>query len=111
MMMQTGKNKPKLESNFQEQVEKLIRSKGGYRVKVHVSAFQDQGTPDILCCYLGRFVAFELKVDGNHLSDIQKIRIRQIKHAGGIAKGIYSLEEIEETLYEIQRLQSGGKSS
>lgn len=110
MMMQNG-NKPKLESNFQKKVEELIRLKGGYRVKVHVSAFQDQGTPDILVCYMGRFVAFELKVDGNHLSALQKIRIRQIRNAGGIAKGVYSLEEIEETLYEIQRLQSGGKSS
>lgn len=99
------------ESSLQERAEKLIRSKGGYVVKVHVSAYQSQGTPDILVCYKGLFVGFELKVDENTLSDLQKIRIRQIRNAGGIAKGIYSLQEIEETLYEIQRLQSGGKSS
>ena len=99
------------ESSLQERSEKLIRSKGGYVVKVHVSAYQSQGTPDILVCYKGLFVGFELKVDENTLSDLQKIRIRQIRNAGGIAKGIYSLQEIEETLYEIQRLQSGGKSS
>lgn len=110
MMTQNGKNK-ELESDFQEKVEKLLNNWGAYRVKVHVSAYQDQGTPDILVCFLGKFIAFELKVKGNYLSPLQKLRIKQIRHAGGIAKGIYSLEEIEETLYEIQRFQSGGKSS
>jgi hypothetical protein len=109
-MTANGKNK-ELESDFQKNAEEFIRSKGGYVVKVHVSAYQNQGTPDILVCYRGFFIGFELKVDGNTLSALQKLRIRQIQNAGGIAKGIYSLEEIEETLYEIQRLQPGGKSS
>lgn len=103
--------KKKDESDFQEEAINLIHSFGGYVVKVHVSAFQSQGVPDILCCYLGRFVSFELKVKGNRASELQKFRIKQITNAGGIAKAVYSLEEIEETLYEIQRLQSGGQSS
>ena len=110
-MTMNGTKGKELESDFQKNAEKLIRSKGGYVVKVHVSAYQNQGTPDILVCYRGMFIGFELKVDRNTLSDLQKLRIRQIRNAGGIAKGIYSLEEIEETLYEIQRLQPGGKSS
>lgn len=111
--MPTGKNKSnkELESDFQEEAIKLIESLGGYVVKIHVSAYQGQGTSDLLCCYKGRFIAFELKVGKNKTSELQKFRIEQIRHAGGIAKGIYSLEEIEETLYEIQRFQSGGKSS
>lgn len=100
----------KPESNFQGKVIKLIEERGGYMVKVHVSAYQSQGTPDILCCYLGRFVAFELKVDGNKTSKLQDVRIKRIRKAGGIAKAIYSLEEIEETFNEIFRVQSGGQS-
>lgn len=111
MMTMNGTKNKETESSFQSKAEKMIRSMGGYVVKVHVSAYQNQGTPDILVCYRGLFIGFELKVDRNTLSDLQKLRIRQIRNAGGIAKGIYSLEEIEETLYEIQRLQPGGKSS
>lgn len=109
--MKNGKTNKELESSFQKDAKALIESIGGYVIKVHVSAYQGQGVPDLICCYLGKFVAFELKEKGNYLSELQKLRIRQIKNAGGIAKGIYSLKEIEETLYEIQRLQSGGKSS
>lgn len=101
----------KLESDFQEKAIKLIRDKGGYVVKIHVSALQSQGEPDLMCCYLGRFICFELKIPGNKASELQKFKIKQITNAGGIAKAVYSLKEIEETLYEIQRLQSGGQSS
>lgn len=97
--MTTGTKKP--ESDFQKKAEKLIESLGGYPIKVHVSAFQSQGEPDLVCCYKGRFVAFELKVDGNKTSELQDFKIAQIKKAGGIAIAVYSLEEIEEALYEI----------
>ena len=106
-----GLENKELESKLQKEVIKLVHSFGGYVVKVHVSAYQNQGTPDIIVCYMGKFIAFELKEKGNKTSSIQDLRIRQIQNAGGIAKAIYSLKEIEETLYEIQRLQPGGKSS
>lgn len=100
-----------LEKDFQKKVIDLVHSYGGYVVKIHVSSFQSQGTPDVIICYKGLFISFELKEKGNKASNLQMLRIRQIKNAGGIAKAIYSIEEIEETLYEIQRLQSGGQSS
>ena len=102
--------KDKAESEFQQQAKKLIESKGGYVIKVHVSAYQSQGEPDLVCCYLGRFVAFELKVDGNKTSKLQDYKIHKIERAGGIAKSVYTLKEIEEALYEIFRVQSGSES-
>ena len=111
--MKTGtkkKSKSELEAAFQKEAKELIESMGGYTIKIHVSAYQPQGDPDLVCCYLGRFVAFELKIDGNKPSALQEIKMSQIRLAGGIAKPVYTLKEIEETLYEIFRIQQGSKS-
>jgi len=98
-----------LESDFQAQAIKLIKQMGGYVIKIHVSAYESQGEPDLVCCYLGRFVAFELKVKGNKPSQLQDYKIKKIIQSGGIAKAVYSLEEIQEVLHEIFRVQYGSK--
>lgn len=106
--MRTG-DKKQQESQFQKECKKLILSMGGYPIKIAASAYQATGDSDLICCYEGRFVAFELKVDNNKPSAIQLERIEAIKRAGGIAKPIYSINEIKETLYEISRIQQGNK--
>lgn len=103
------KSKSELEAAFQKEAIEIIESMGGYPIKVHVSAFQSQGEPDLVCCYKGRFVAFELKVDKNKPSTLQLEKIEDIKRAGGIALPVYSINEIKETLYEISRIQQGGE--
>lgn len=108
-MKKTGRNKKDLESSFQREVIQLIESMGGYVIKIHVSAYQSQGEPDLVCCYKGRFIAFELKVDGNKPSALQLEKIHDIQKAGGIALPIYNINEIKEILYEISRVQQGGE--
>lgn len=103
------KSKQDLESAFQRDAILEIEKMGGYVIKIHVSAYQSQGEPDLICCYKGRFVAFELKVKGNKPSALQLEKIEDIKRAGGIALPVYSINEIKETLYEISRIQQGGK--
>lgn len=98
------------ESVFQKNVIKLVESVGGYVIKTHVSAYQSQGEPDLVCCYKGYFVAFELKVPGNKPSKLQELKIKQIQRAGGIAITAYSLEQIEVTLNEISRIQQYSQS-
>lgn len=112
-MKQTGtkrRTKSQLESGFQEKAIALIESMGGYVNKTHVSSFQSQGEPDVDCCYKGYWVSFELKIKGNKASDLQNYKIDLIKRAGGIAKEVYTLEEIKETLYELSRIQQDSKS-
>lgn len=82
---------------------------GGYVTKVHVSAYQTQGEPDLDCCYQGLWVSFELKVGTNKASALQNARMESIRKAGGIAKTVHSLQEIKETLHEISRVQQKGK--
>lgn len=112
--MRTGdkkksKSKSELEAAFQEEAIKLIESMGGKVTKVHVSAYQSQGEPDLICCYKGRYVAFELKIDDNKPSALQLEKIEDIRRAGGIALPVWSINEIKETLYEISRIQQGDK--
>ena len=104
------KSKKDLEPSFQSKAIKYIESQGGYVIKVHVSAYESQGEPDLVCCYEGIFVGFELKVKGNKPSKLQELKMKLIRDAGGRAKAVYSLDEIQEELYEIHRLQQGDKS-
>ena len=82
-----------LESAFQKKVIDYIESRGGYKIKIHVSSYQTEGEPDVVCCYRGRFCAFELK-QGSTLSDLQKIKLELIRKAGGIALEVKTIEDI-----------------
>ena len=108
-MTKTG---TKLESDFQEEVINYLESKGAYVLKTHVSSFQKQGEPDITCCYRGRYVALELKKDkSSRTSKLQDYKIKCIKLAGGIAKRIDNIKQVEEVLYEISRDQQNSQSN
>lgn len=43
------------------------------------------GVPDVICCYKGRFFAFECKAGLNKLTALQNINIEAIRRAGGHA--------------------------
>ena len=79
-------------------------------LKTHVSSFQAQGEPDITCCYLGRYLAFELKRDEKEKArKLQEYKMKCIRNAGGLAMRIDNLKQVEEVLYEISRIQQGGE--
>ncbi len=56
--------------------------------------YSTAGIPDIICCFQGQFIAFEVKVGKNKPTKLQETTISQIKHAGGLAYVVYSLEEV-----------------
>jgi len=56
------------------------------------------GTPDILCCIDGRFVALEVKAAKGKPSKLQEYRIAEIRSAGGEAHIVRSLEEVKKLL-------------
>ena len=74
----------KAETSLQERIQKLIRSKGGYVIKTWGNMTTEPGRPDLICCYKGLFVAFEVKVDDNKPSPQQGIHCRMIQKAHGI---------------------------
>jgi Holliday junction resolvase len=98
----------KKESSIQEDILKYLKEVGAYAVKIHVGSYQSQGTPDIICCYKGRFIGFELKNPGESATELQKYRIEQIQRAYGRAYVADSVEQVKEVLYDIDRVQWDG---
>lgn len=89
------KRKLALESAFQAKVIDYLKSVGAYVIKIHVSAYQLEGEPDVICCHKGRFYAFELK-QGSKLSELQKVKLDLIRESGGVAMEIRSLDQLRE---------------
>jgi hypothetical protein len=60
----------------------------------------------------GFFVAWELKVGKNPLTELQQYNLKRIREAGGIAREVTpdNLEEAMEELWAVQRTQQKGRS-
>ena len=52
------------------------------------------GTPDIIACIGGRFVALEVKTIKGQPSPIQVVQMQRIRDAGGIAEVVRSVEDV-----------------
>lgn len=67
-----------------------------YAVKFPGSASGAKGTPDVLVCHRGRFIALEIKrPDGSYgVTKPQEIRMRQIRQAGGTAEAVASVSDV-----------------
>lgn len=81
------------ESVLQTKILKYLKDVGGYAVNQHGSAMSSKGTPDILACYKGRFIAIETKVGYNKCSPAQELHHARIKKAGGAVIVPYTIEE------------------
>ena len=66
--------------------------------KEHGGIYGTAGIPDIICCYRGKFVAFEVKTLTGKLSKLQEITINRINEAGGMAINVTSLQEVKNVL-------------
>ncbi len=62
--------------------------------KEHGGQFGTAGIPDIIVCYRGRFIAFEVKVGKNKETVLQKMTINKILKAGGYALVVRSVAEV-----------------
>lgn len=80
----------KLETKFQTKVLKLLKEIPDLWV-VKVSQVSMRGTPDLLICYRGKFVAWELKTDSGVTSPLQEHTLNAITKAQGIARVVTPL--------------------
>jgi Holliday junction resolvase len=85
-------------------IKKLIRSRGGWCVKIHGSPYQDSGTPDLLACYKGRFIAIELKTSRGVSSPEQREAKRAITECGGYALITHLIGDVADVLDAIDKL-------
>lgn len=86
------------ESVLQKKITDYLAEEGIAAVKI--IACNKPGTPDILCCYNGKFIGIEVKNPNGKgkVSKLQKFRIKEIQKAGGIAGVVSSLEEVKELI-------------
>lgn len=73
-----------------------------FAFKEHGGRYGTAGIPDIICCFNGRFVAFEVKTDKGKLTKLQEITIERIKDARGQACKVTSVEEVKKILERLE---------
>lgn len=87
-----------------QSIKKLIRSRGGWCVKIHGGPYQDAGTPDILACYRGRFIAVEVKTSRGVARPEQKITQQAITGSGGYAIITHLIGDVADVLDTIDKI-------
>ena len=73
------------EKNYENRIKKYLKERGCYHVKYFGCNYSTSGTPDILACVKGHFLAIEVKAQNGHPSELQLEKIADIRRAGGFA--------------------------
>ena len=88
-----------LEKNITNKILKYLKTLDKcYAFKEHGGSYGSAGIPDIICCYRGRFVAFEVKNEKGKTTALQDVNIRNIQKADGIAVVVRSLDDVKNVL-------------
>jgi len=86
----------KREVEIQKEIQDYLVALGAWVVKTVET--NKRGTPDIICCLEGRFVAIEVKRPTKGPSPIQQAQIHSIEKANGIAFVAWSVAETQKEL-------------
>lgn len=87
------------ESTITKNILNYLRTiPGCFAWKEHGGGYSQAGIPDIICCYNGKFVAFEVKAPGGRVSKLQEYTMEQINKAGGTAVKVTSLTDVIKVL-------------
>lgn len=77
------------EKSFENKIKRYLKDMDAYRVKYHGNYFSENGTPDILACVNGYFLAIEVKATNGKPSELQLAKVDEIRKAGGFAYVVY----------------------
>jgi Holliday junction resolvase len=77
------------EKSYENKIKRYLKERGCYRVKYFGCSYSESGTPDILACVNGYFLAIEVKAQNGKPSELQLAKIEQIRKAGGFAYVAY----------------------
>lgn len=94
---------PVKEKNITNKILNYLKSLDNcFCFKEHGGMYGTAGIPDIICCFNGRFIAFEVKTEKGKLTKLQEITIQIIKEAKGKAFKVTSLEEVKNILENLE---------
>lgn len=94
------------ESKLQSEILKYLRILGPRCWAIRAAVCNERGVPDILCCYKGQFVGFEVKADKGRLSKAQRLQNERIRLAGGRAVVVRSLLDVAAVLEHVDKTDS-----
>ena len=80
----------------------LRKTSNCYAWKEHGGLYGVAGTPDIIACVNGRFVAFEVKTETGKLTKLQEITMQKIRNAKGQAFKVTSMAEVAAILKQME---------
>ena len=93
----------KSESMIQAVIMKYLRSLGQLCWVIKTEICNERGVPDILCCYRGRFAAFEVKTAKGKISGPQRVQNERIRRACGRAVVVRTVEDVQAMLKHIDK--------
>jgi Holliday junction resolvase len=91
------------EKNVEDAIKAYLVRKGAFTIKVFANEMQGKGLPDLIVCYKGRYLAFEVKAPNGRVAKIQKATLRRIAKAGGIIASPRSLDEVRTIIEQIDQ--------
>lgn len=97
----------KKEAKFSKEVVEYLKSKGAV-VNVNTATIYDRvGRADIEACYLGYYIALELKT-GKYSADPLQIRyLQDVRHAGGYSLLLRdTLDDLEDLLLHLDQMDN-----
>ena len=90
--------KKQTESRLVKQIRERLKEAGWLTYKIHGSAYQEPGIPDLLCFRRGQPLAIEVKVVGNAPTAVQLRQHARLRAAGVEVVVAYSIDDIAHVL-------------
>jgi len=87
------------EKKVKNKVVTVLQDAGAYYFYPVAGGYGSAGIPDIIACYMGKFIAIECKAGKGKTTALQDRNIAQIKDAGGFAIVVN-----EENLIDVQEI-------
>ena len=88
------------EGYIQGKILNYLLSRGAYIANIHGDEYH-KSIPDLLICYKGRFLGFELKDVNGQLRPGQRKHLRRIQKAQGIGEAVRSMQRVKDILETI----------
>lgn len=92
------------ESLITAQIKAYLKTvKDLFFFKEHGGQYGSAGIPDLIICYRGRFIAFEVKTAKGKTTVLQELTIREIIRAGGYALVVRSVDEVKAVIESLKK--------
>jgi Holliday junction resolvase len=93
------------EAKVKKQIVNILKDYGAYYFYPVTGGFGASGVPDIIVCYLGQFIAIEVKAGRNKPTALQERAIKAILYSGGIALVVNetNIQDVVTTLEHVKQ--------